>query len=421
MNPVQTAEQKALFARSVLIVIAAVTFSTGCLVLVTDIPGLMELTVLGTLIVATTFLIERLLKIQVARKMEIAELEAQKEKVSGLHHYLHGSKIYQRLGKEWNRLANIYHVDASIKDAPRVIQYSVANIDPKDSKIQLDMFKGESIIPVVFAIYTSQLGRIGVSVALAHDVIEALIAGQSAVKWEHVSLGAGSEWFPGEDQEWFETTANVSKFELENIVENFDPLPAMLLLQEPGIDHTLKCALIESKRHLIERLDECEPDILERWCNRYLCIGDDQFAWPSGNRLLPAIARKIPEIVRKSSGLLPKALTIPLGRYCLDCADEEPLRQFCFYLAQACGRTQSRENDPLRQNAWLIKAVHHHKVLQGDMLELVRDILARYPAEDLDHHDENYLKGYQYLYGTEQALARFPEASRLFLLRDLGV
>jgi len=51
MNPVQIAELKTLFTRSFLIVIAAVAFSAGCLAVVTDIPGLIGLTVLCSLLV----------------------------------------------------------------------------------------------------------------------------------------------------------------------------------------------------------------------------------------------------------------------------------------------------------------------------------------------------------------------------------
>lgn len=332
-----------------------------------------------------------------------------------LHQFIHGSGIYRELGRKWGRLSCRYGQSIPSGNYARVIQYSFGSFNPEVSYgDNLEILEGNQIVPIVVALYAVGNGRghIGVKMAPMKDVVSALMKGIDKVKWTTV------RYTP--DDEWFEKAANLSQFRLSDIFHSMDRRAAIQYLNEPEFGHEIQCLVVESNHQLLDEAPARDMAMLQRWCDRHLNI-EDSFSWPSGDQLIPALAQHIPAIAKHHPGRLPMSLTVLLGEYCLECKQEEPLRQYCFYLAAAVGRTQKPDSQPQRKNSWLIKAVHHHEFLQGPLLPLVKTILNRYPPDVLDSYDEHYMKGFHYLYGVEAALERFPGSGRLFLCKDLGI
>ena len=220
---------------------------------------------------------------------------------------------------------------------------------------------------------------------------------------------------------WMESVRGLPEPLIPKMYTSMDARSIQELISHPKCQYEVQCSLVERRYGALDHASKVDNDMLRRWCNAHLSRSNKGEPYPIGDELMPYLADRLEAIrLELSATLPPMSLTVPLGEYALICREEDPLRQFCLMLASAVGMTRNPESSPQRQNAWIFQKVHSHRVMQGPLLPIIKGILKRYELIEYSNDDE-VIKGYQYVYGTEAALERFPGAKRLLLTQDLGV
>jgi hypothetical protein len=220
---------------------------------------------------------------------------------------------------------------------------------------------------------------------------------------------------------WMESVRGLPEPLIPKMYTSMDARSIQELISHPKCQYEVQCSLVEQRYGALDHASKVDNDMLRRWCNAHLPRSNKGEPYPNADELIPFLGERMEAIRGELSAKLPPmSLTVPLGEYALICREEEPLRQFCLMLASAVGMTRNPESSPQRQNTWIFQKVHSHRVMQGPLLPIIKAILKRYELIEYGDDDE-VIKGYQYVYGTEAALERFPGAKRLLLAQDLGV